>query len=195
MKIQNNHQSASPIFVICGGIHPPVLTQKFASSFQENINVGDKYRVCVIPHGDIAPYDVKRIDRFLNSKYKDVKAISPLVFIGFSAGVVGVLGTARKWQREGGFVRGLFAFDGWGVPLWESFPCYRLSHDSFSHHTAHLLGGSELSFYADPMVDHLDLWGNCLFLQGYFCIRDRQYQQKMTIVEFLNQQLSYLGES
>ena len=190
MKIHNSHQSASPIFVICGGIHPPALTQSFVTSFQENINVGDQSPVCVIPNREIAPYDVKQIDRFLNSKYHEVKAISPLVFIGFSAGVVGVLGAARKWQREGGLIRCLFAFDGWGVPLWESFPCHRLSHDSFSHHTAHLLGGSNHSFYAEPMVDHLDLWGNSLLLEGYFCIRDRQYQQKMTIVEFLNQELS-----
>ena len=51
------------------------------------------------------------------------------MFIAFSAGVVAAVTAAMQWQGEGGKIKGLIAFDGWGVPLLGDFPVYRVSHD------------------------------------------------------------------
>jgi hypothetical protein len=83
---------------------------------------------------------------------------TPLLFISFSAGVVGAIAAAQMWQGLGGQVRAFLALDGWGVPLWGSFPIHRVSHDAFTHWSSALLGGGSESFYADPAVSHLDLW-------------------------------------
>lgn len=48
--------------------------------------------------------------------------------------------------------------DGWGVPISTQIPCYRLSHDRFTHHTSAWLGAGMAGFYADPPVAHGDLW-------------------------------------
>ena len=181
-----------PTIVICGGIHDFSLTEEFVNSFVQNIKLDFYHQVCVIPQPDIAPYDVKQIDRYLKEQHKGATTPDRLILIGFSAGVVGLLGLARKWQRQGGTIASFFAFDGWGVPLWENFPCYRLSHDLFTHQTSHWLGGNPECFYAEPDVSHLDFWGSNMSIEGYFCQRDQndQQKQKMTIVQFLNQQLN-----
>ncbi|NEQ98895.1 MAG: hypothetical protein F6K30_19605 [Cyanothece sp. SIO2G6] len=81
-----------------------------------------------------------------------------LLFIGFSAGVVASIGVARWWQAQGGIVKACIAVDGWGVPLYGQFPIHRISHDRWTHASSQLLGGTEVSFYADPGVEHLELW-------------------------------------
>ena len=62
--------------------------------------------------------------------------------------MVGAIIAGNLWQKNGGKVKVLFAFDGWGVPLIADFPCYRLSHDYFTHTTSKLLGGDKNAFYA-----------------------------------------------
>ncbi|MGK7887893.1 MAG: hypothetical protein AB4042_01065 [Leptolyngbyaceae cyanobacterium] len=81
-----------------------------------------------------------------------------LLFIGFSAGVIGSIGAARQWQSQGRKVKACIALDGWGVPLFGAFPIHRISHDQWTHYSSHLLGGSGVSFVANPGVEHLDLW-------------------------------------
>lgn len=83
---------------------------------------------------------------------------SPLVAIGFSAGVVGLAGALTLWQQQGGKVAQFFALDGWGVPV-IGLPVCRLSHDFFTHWSTLPLGSGKVNFYADPPVDHLQLWG------------------------------------
>ena len=83
---------------------------------------------------------------------------STLIFISFSAGVVGAIHAARTWQQQHGTVGAFIAVDGWGVPLIETFPCYRLSHDYFTHWSSQILGRGAESFYADPPIPHLQLW-------------------------------------
>ncbi|MGF1536417.1 MAG: hypothetical protein ACFB4J_08045 [Elainellaceae cyanobacterium] len=79
-------------------------------------------------------------------------------FIAFSAGVVGALGAARWLHRIHTPIK-MIAVDGWGVPLIEPFSVHRLSHDEMTHRTSLLLGPwSGDHFYADPPVEHLDLW-------------------------------------
>lgn len=84
---------------------------------------------------------------------------APLIAIGFSAGVVGLTGALYLWQQRGGKIAQFFAVDGWGTPI-IGLPVCRLSHDSFTHWSSLPLGAGKVNFYADPSVDHLQLWGS-----------------------------------
>lgn len=97
----------------------------------------------------------------------DFSLIPALVFVAFSAGVVGAIAAARLWQAQGGSVKALIALDGWGVPLYGKFPIHRLSHDYFTHWSSALLGSGCDNFYADPAVEHLDLWRSPQQTQGW----------------------------
>jgi hypothetical protein len=107
----------------------------------------------IFPTRDYPPYEGLAVYQFL-VKYKE----EPMLFIGFSAGVVGAIVGANLFQSQGGKVKALIAFDGWGVPLGGNFPIYRFSHDFFTHWSSAILGSPQGGFYADPPVAHLDLW-------------------------------------
>lgn len=104
----------------------------------------------------------------------DLATKSPLVFIGFSAGVIGAIASATVQQQLGHPVLGLIALDGWGVPLVGHFPIYRLSHDEFTHQTTAHWGG-ERCFYADPPVAHLSLWGTSGSVTGWYLKNDQRF--------------------
>jgi len=91
----------------------------------------------------------------------------PLVFLGFSAGVVGAIGAAHLWQWLGGTVKAFIALDGWGVPLYGNFPIHRISHDYSTHWSSALLGAGNEGFYADPPLPHLELWRSPHTTQGW----------------------------
>jgi hypothetical protein len=82
----------------------------------------------------------------------------PLVFISYSAGVVGAIAAALIWHNWGGTVKAFIALDGWGVPLYAPFPIHRVSHDYFTEWSSACLGAGEVGFYADPAVEHLEVW-------------------------------------
>lgn len=130
----------------------PALTQQFVRSLGEF-----QSSTLIFPTQRYPAYSSDRIFQFIRQSLG--KKTSPLIFISFSAGVVGAIGAAYNWQLTGGDVAAFIALDGWGVPLLASFPLYRLSHDRFTHWSSHLLGGGQESFYADPLVSHLSLWG------------------------------------
>jgi hypothetical protein len=110
----------------------------------------------------------------------------PLVWIGFSAGVVGAVSAAWVWQWLGGNVRALIAVDGWGVPLGGNFPVHRLSHDWFTHWSSALLCAGEDSFYADPTIDHLELWRSPQTARGWqIATNSRQPSRPTTAADFL----------
>lgn len=115
----------------------------------------------------------------------------PLVWIAFSAGVVGALGAAQGWQWRGGRVRGFYALDGWGMPLGGKFPMYRLSHDRFTHRTSLPLGAGRWNFYADPSVEHWDLWRSPAQVWGWSIDRScpAASPQRQTAAQFLVQRL------
>lgn len=141
------------MIVICPGFHPPQLTEDFITAMGWRDRAALDF--LVIPP-TILPYNVLDLYRWL-SEQCDRKR-SSLSFIGFSAGVVGAMGTALVWQQQGGTVNGLIAFDGWGVPLFGFFPIYRVSHDDFTHTTSQLLGKGCENFYCSPAIPHLRLW-------------------------------------
>jgi hypothetical protein len=149
-----------PLIIICPGIHDLQLTQDFLKKLQLSKNNNQfsskATQVLIFPTQDYPAYSAIDVVEFLKCQITNIK--SPIAFISFSAGVVGAIGAAWGWQLLGGNVKTLIAIDGWGVPLSGNFPIHRLSHDYFTHWSSALLGAGEDSFYADPAVDHLDLW-------------------------------------
>ena len=141
------------VLVICPGIHPPELTNSFLQALGQV-----KADSLVFPTEHYAAYSTQDIKRFLTTNLGSPKTSPPITLIAFSAGVVGAFGASKPWQKGGGRVKAFIALDGWGMPLWGDFPIYRLSHDYFTHWSSALLGPGKESFYADPEVEHLELW-------------------------------------
>ncbi len=129
--------------VICPGMHPPTLTDRFIAS----VPIDSPH---VINSDRVPVYSPRHVLLDLPT--------APIFLIAFSAGVVGAIGAARLRHQQGGTVRGLIAIDGWGVPLFGAFPIHRMSHDRFTDWSSAFLGNGAENFYADPAVEHLTLW-------------------------------------
>lgn len=156
--------------VICPGMHPLALTESFLQGLKlqdskelSHLNTGE--RLQIFPAHDRPAYSTYHLLEFLQAVFPSTTA---LVFISFSAGVVGAIGAAKSWQRLGGTVAALIALDGWGVPLYGDFPIHRLSHDAFTDWSSAGWGGGKERFYADPAVDHLQLWRSPHTTDGYW---------------------------
>jgi hypothetical protein len=144
----------STTLIICPGIHEPQLTYRFLEALkQEEILLNTPL---IFPTQKYPAFSGLSIIQFLQQELKETN--KNLIFLSFSAGVVGAIAAALTWQASGGKVIAFIALDGWGVPLLGNFPIHRLSHDEFTHWSSALLGSGGDSFYADPPVDHLDLW-------------------------------------
>jgi hypothetical protein len=155
------------VLVVCPGIHPVQLTADLLRA------IGRSPPDCfVFPSEQMPPYSPHHHRHFLQAQLAAVSHSNPLavalVFVTFSAGTVGALGAARWWQRQGGRIAAFIAFDGWGVPLHESFPVHRFSHDYFTHWSSGLLGQGASNFYADPAVEHWQLWRSPHQVSGYW---------------------------
>lgn len=168
--------------VLCPGFHSPQLTDDFLASLPAAaiaanwlVFPGDRYSAYSAP--DVLRFVYER----LNLQTSDVWLKTPLIFIGFSAGVVGAMGAAGAIAHLGGTVRALFALDGWGVPLLGNFPIHRLSHDYFTHWSSLLLGSGQDNFYADPPVAHLDLWRSLHTVRGQWVSTSSQQVSHPTI--------------
>ncbi len=147
--------------IICPGVHDHELTTHFVEGLSF---LADPV---IFPTEDYPAYSTYHILQFLRTQlghswHTDPQLrqlpLPPLLFIGFSAGVVGAIGAAWGCQMMGHSVKALIAVDGWGVPLYGNFPIHRLSHDAFTHWTSTLLEAPTDHFYADPPVPHLELW-------------------------------------
>ncbi len=205
--------------VICPGIHDPGLTMEFLAglksifphnsklSSSENIllfsdRTGEKFTSqgitpTLLPCLTPTSLSAFHILQFLSDALGNPLNAAPVVFIGFSAGVVGAIGAAWGWQMLGGKVKAAIALDGWGVPLFGHFPCHRLSHDFFTHWSSSLLGSGEDSFYADPSVEHLTMWRSPQTVTGWWIQPSKgrlQPQSRLTAAEFLTMLLKRYGE-
>jgi hypothetical protein len=138
--------------IICPGIHDPHLTDLFVQALQAKISQD----YLVLPTTEYLPYSAIAVYQWLDEQ--KLSKTEPLAFIAFSAGVVGGFGAAIAWQLQGGRVDRFIAMDGWGMPLVANFPIFRVSHDYFTHWSSGILGGGSGGFYADPGVEHLELW-------------------------------------
>lgn len=177
--------------IICPGIHEVELTKSFVKELlsPDVEKYDDKlFNILVFPGEDVLALSAFHIVLFLGERLGN-KLESPVIFIGFSAGVVGAIGAATKWQLLGGNVKALIAIDGWGVPLWGNFPIHRLSHDYFSHWSSAILGSGEDNFYADPAVDHLSMWRSPQTVKGHWVDRSSRLsrpQNSLNATEFLH---------
>jgi hypothetical protein len=176
--------------IICPGIHDPELTQEFLLGLQWQPD-----NCLIFPAQKYPAYSAIDILQFLKD---NISPDSPVVFISFSAGAVGAIGAAWGWQMMSGSVKAFIALDAWGVPLYGNFPIHRVSHDYFTHWSAALLGAGFDSFYADPPIEHLDLWRSPQSVEGWWVSRTAGKSEQRTAATatvFLRYLLQLYGES
>ncbi|MBD2569058.1 hypothetical protein [Anabaena lutea] len=186
--------------IICPGIHEPELTTSFITgglnlehdrSSQQNL-----VDILVFPEEGILALSAFHILQFLRLHLQRPADESlgngletPVIFISFSAGVVGAIIAATKWQLLGGYVKAFIAIDGWGMPLWGNFPIHRLSHDYFTHWSSAVLGSGQDNFYADPPVEHLSMWRSPQTVQGQWVDQSMGFSpsiKSLSAAEFLH---------
>lgn len=180
------------VIVLCPGFHPAGLTQGFVNQL-ETMSL-QSVKIVVFPSDRYPAYGVPEVLLFLSNRLSaksphELKV--PLLFIGFSAGVVGAMGAASIWNILGGNVLAVFALDGWGVPVLGHFPTHRISHDQFTHWSSALLGAGQDSFYADPAVEHLALWRSPQLVQGCWISTQAQAPSQVTLLQFFNHWLHH----
>ncbi|MBF2029789.1 MAG: hypothetical protein IGS48_24045 [Oscillatoriales cyanobacterium C42_A2020_001] len=173
---------------VCPGFHPAALTHRFVEQLQTVLPANDS--LFVFPVERYQAYSGVDILRFLHEQLSrqapDLWLKTPITFVGFSAGVVGAMGAAIALELMGGRVNALFALDGWGVPIAGRFPVHRLSHDYVTHWSSAILGAGLDSFYADPGVDHLELWRSPQTVSGqWVSANTTKASQSTTALEFL----------
>ncbi|HIK55985.1 MAG TPA: hypothetical protein IGS37_12580 [Synechococcales cyanobacterium M55_K2018_004] len=170
--------------VICPGVHPPELTGCFLAG------VGDRLSsALVFPAHKAPPYSGLHLLHFLETSLHRSGDRPSLTLIAFSAGVVGAIVAAHLWQWQGGTITALIALDGWGVPLYCSFPIHRVSHDAFTHWSSTLLGAGQDGFYADPPCEHLALWRSPQTLRGWRVSAQSSPPSATTLACFLQELL------
>ena len=192
--------------VICPGVHEIQLTKSLLQGLQlcaahTSVAENRSENLFIFPAQLNPAYSAFHIVQFLQAelrRYQRNVTQTELVFLSFSAGVVGAMGAAWTWQQLGGKVKALIALDGWGVPLYGDFPIHRVSHDHFTHWSSAWLGAGADSFFADPAVDHLDLWRSPQTVQGWWVPEDTTTQRSPTATTaavFLTVLLKRYGES
>lgn len=154
------------LYIINQGFNSTILTTDFFAYLKTIINDINEENTIIIPNDLIQPYDGLNIYKYIMENHRKFLDSTSIIFIGFSAGVVGAIIAGNLWEKNGGKVETLLAFDGWGVPLIANFPCYRISHDYFTHLTS--FGCEKNAFYASPSVSHLQLWRSPKNVQGYW---------------------------
>jgi hypothetical protein len=183
--------------IICPGVHELELTQSFIEGLLGQFSISNiRQNIVVFPAENYPAYSAFHIWQFLRDA--NLAYSQPVIFISFSAGVVGAIAAAWMWQSQGGRVKAFIAIDGWGVPLGGDFPIHRLSHDYFTHWSSALLGGGEESFWADPAVGHLQIWSQPQSVVGWWTRCDRAKSERptrSTAAQFLTMLIErYLGE-
>lgn len=182
--------------IICPGMHDAKLTADFLAGLWHNWR--DLYKsgkIIIIPHKNYPVYSPIHIWDFITKA--GVKISQKLLFIAFSAGVVGGIGAALMWQQMGGKVKAFMAVDGWGMVLAGNFPIHRISHDYFTHWTSALLGGDGDSFYADREVGHLALWNSPQTAKGWQIKKNpdgRESKVYITAAEFILNLINFYGQ-
>ncbi|MHC5721845.1 MAG: hypothetical protein ACYTX0_59970, partial [Nostoc sp.] len=94
--------------MICPGIHQPDLSESFRVELLDLIShssVSQKpANILVYPGQDFLVLSAFHILQFLRVS-KSLQLKSPIIFISFSAGVIGAIGAAYLWQLLGGHVK------------------------------------------------------------------------------------------
>jgi hypothetical protein len=175
--------------LLCPGYHDPALTDAFMAGLAIADSAASQWDYHIFPAHQLPPYSPVHMETFLREQFPEPP--KKLVFISFSAGVVGAIATARHWQKLGHPVTAFFALDGFGVPLGGNFPIHRLSHDEFTHWGSSLLGTGSSNFYADPPVTHLELWRSPHQVYGYATAPGQSPSSPTTAALFLTHWLTH----
>ncbi len=177
--------------IVCPGIHQPELTDNFVSNCLEPITdqLGEQksVNILVYPGKGVVNLSGVHLFKFLCESLGNWRT-TPVVFISFSAGVVGAMVAGTNWHILGGAIKAFIAIDGWGVPLWGEFPIHRISHDYFTHWSSKMLGSGHNNFYAEPAVDHLQMWREPQSVKGWWVdspIGGSFPNQKLSLTQFL----------
>ncbi len=174
--------------IICPGMHESDLTQSFIKSLLETDSNSScdlkSMNILEFPANNLSALSGFHIWQFLREKSVD-KLESPVIFISFSAGVVGAIAAASLWQIFGGNVKAFIAIDGWMVPIYGNFPIHRMSHDYFTHWSSCLLGSGDRNFYAQPAVEHLELWRDPSNVEGYWVAPSGELLKSLTAADFI----------
>ncbi|WP_017654109.1 hypothetical protein [Fortiea contorta] len=182
--------------IICPGIHEPELTESFVSGWLDRrleiFMASTPVNIFIYPGRDCLTLSAVNIVEFLGDRLKQ-RQKSPVMFISFSAGVVGAIVAASWWQHLGGNIKAFVAIDGWGVPLYGDFPIHRMSHNYFTHWSSSLLGSGQDNFYAEPAVDHLSMWRSPQSIQGWR-LKSNQAPSCLSAAEFLHLLLKHYEE-
>ena len=152
--------------IVCPGMHEPHLTAAFIKGLEQVMDL-NLFQWLVFPADRYPAYSALDILQWLHPQLNQTDLKPSIAIIAFSAGVVGAIAAAQIWQAIGGTIQVFIALDGWGVPLGGDFPIHRLSHDYFTHWSSALLGAGRSSFYAEPAVEHLELWRSPHLVQGW----------------------------
>lgn len=162
---------------ICPGFHPPSFTDEFLEAVDLPTPIVRSTAFPVDGGGIFQEW----VQAWGNPGGLDRK----ITVISYSAGGVGAIAACWLWHQAGGQIQALIALDAWGVVLTGPFPIYRVSHDYFTHCSSSLLGTGNGGFYADPGVDHWELWRSPDRAIGYGQIYGQTLWQKMTASEFV----------
>ncbi|KST61991.1 hypothetical protein [Mastigocoleus testarum] len=182
--------------IICPGMHEIDLTKSFISGLSDfNSDIFSclsSVKILIYLGNNLKTLSAFHILNFLFEKIEDMK--SPIIFIAFSAGVVGGLQAAYLWQFLGGRVKAFIAIDGWGVPLFGNFPIHTISHDYFTHQSLLRMPGGNNNFYAQPAVEHLEIWRSPQSVRGWWVnpnLTTKSTKIYLTVSEFLHMLLKH----
>ncbi|MDJ1174062.1 hypothetical protein [Roseofilum capinflatum] len=163
--------------VICPGFHPPSLTD----CFLDTMELPTPQLVCTGLPLDGGSHVREWVKTWGNPE----KQTDKITVISYSAGSVGAIAACWLWHQLGGQIQALIALDAWGVVLMGPFPIYRVSHDYFTHWSSSVLGLGDGGFYADPGVDHQQLWRSPHQAIGYRQIYHQTGWEKTTARDFI----------
>lgn len=185
--------------IICPGMHKAELTTSFILGLSELnpdiFSCSSSVKILIYPGEGLKTLSSFHILYFLFEKIGNMK--SPVVFISFSAGVVGGLQAAYLWQMLGGVVKAFIALDAWGVPLAGNFPIHTISHDYFTHLSLLDFARGNDNFYAQPAVEHLEIWRSPQSVRGYWVkpkLKTKNSKIYLTLAEFLHMLLKHYEE-
>jgi hypothetical protein len=149
------------VLVLCSGFHPPSDTEALLELWAKDPILSRLPAISLgmdVPWAPLSAHTLRQsLDQALGQTSHHAEP-PDLILWAFSAGCVGAMALAHHWHRYRGTVRAIFLVDGLGVPGVGAFPCHRLSHDAFTHHSSRLLGSGQADFWADPAVPHRQLW-------------------------------------
>ncbi|WP_448561795.1 hypothetical protein [Trichothermofontia sp.] len=178
--------------ILCPGVHAPAFTTEFYHHLAPHIPLPlTQPPPLIVPTDRYPAYSPGHLLTFLRAAQPD----PPWVFLGFSAGCVAIAGVLPILSVWGIPITAIFALDAWGVWFPTTQPVHHLCHDRLTHWSAHLWREPKDSFYADPPVEHLNLWRSPHQVMGWQMSVHPQQCRYTTALKFLANHLATYAPS